>query len=587
MPNFDLIHTALDARIDPSIIVNWRRPCRPRILAVTDGSLNYTPSDGFGLWRFLQAITVAPGVTNKPVLTLAHRGVHPTPTVTVGSDVYNVISNFHFAGAATPVTLANYDQVWMWGIDSGPFVLSNADVGVLSEFMNGGGGVFATGDHAALGRSMCGSLPRIRHMREWRDAGTGGVPMGIENDVNVAINRIDTVVNPGSNAIHEFDDQSDDIPQRIYPNYKVTDTDGLGGTQWSATVHPLLMLPGALATRNSTDAAGANTEFTNDMDVLPDHPHESQCYEVTNAGTLGGTYNLSGQNFAEFQPSSADPAQRVGAQVVAYAVSGGRAVYRSGYWKPPVKPRMFGVISAYDGRLAQAYPGKTQRPGRVVCDSTWHHYINVNLDGTSSGRSGLGTGSGAGFVPSAQLEKIYTYYRNIVSWLQPANRVWCNIFWDLAAVRVNPALYEELLERDHLTGWRDWVGVGTEARKLLTAAYGSEHVRDQIAGLLLSHESTASLGDMIAADQFAGTSLDANELIDGVLGSLLVQMAHIVPPQLDAETAKSALGEGPAKHIKVLQARLEKAAEQGLMHQVGRIEKSLKLARRVELKSTR
>jgi hypothetical protein len=122
---------------------------------------------------------------------------------------------------------------------------------------------------------------------------------------------------------------------------------------------------------------------------------------------------------------------------------------------------------------------------------------------------------------------------------------------------------------------------------LLTAAYGSEHVRDQIAGLLLSHESTASLGDMIAADQFAGTSLDANELIDGVLGSLLVQMAHIVPPQLDAETAKSALGEGPAKHIKVLQARLEKAAEQGLMHQVGRIEKSLKLARRVELKSNR
>ncbi len=582
MPKLDILNKALDARFNADIVAAWRRPCRPRVLVLIDG-LTFQDNDGFGLWRFLHAITVAPGVTNKPVLTLAHRFTHPTPTVTVGADNYSILNNFNFATAATPVTLANYDQVWVFGIDSGAFALNNAEVGVVAEFMNGGGGMFATGDHASLGQALCGSMPRIRHMREWRSAAAGGVPMGIESDAGVAVNRIDTVVNPGGNNLYEFDDQSDAIPQRIYPNYRVTDTDGGGGTAWSATVHPLLMLPGALATRSSADPAGVNNAFAKDMDVLPDHPHESVCYDVTSAATLGGNYGLAGQNFAEFPPNAADPGQRVAPQIVAYAVSGGRAIYRSGYWKPPIKPRMFGVVSAYDGRLAQPYAGKTQRPGRAVCDSTWHHYVNVNLDGTSSGRNGLGTGSGAAFVPSPDLEKIYAYYRNILRWLQPANRVWCGVFWDLAAVRVHPALFEELIDRERLTGWSDWASVGAEARMLLTEAYGTEHVRDQITSLLQSEPATAMVGDMLASGAFAATALNADALIDGVLGGLLVHMAGILPARLDAESGKAALEHGPARHLKALQARLAEAAEQGVVQQMARIERSLKLARKLSV----
>ena len=584
MPKLDILNTALEARLNNEAIAAWRRPCRPRILALVDG-LSYRSNDGFGLSRFLEAITVAPGVTTKPVITLAHRSVHPTPTVAIGPDNYTVINNFNFSTAATPVTLANYDQVWIFGIGAGPFALSNAEVGVLSEFMNGGGGVFATGDHASLGQSLSGSLPRVRHMREWRSATTGGVPMGTETDAALAVNRIDTVVNPGTNALYEFNDQSDEIPQRIYPNYRVTDTDGAGGSAWSATGHPLLMLPGAPTSRASTDPGGGSSGFTKDMDVLPDHPHESVCYEVSAAGVLGGAYNIAGQNFPEFQPSAANPAQRVGAQIVAYAVSGGRSVL-NGLWKPPVRPRMFGVISAYDGRQAQPYAGKTQRPGRIVCDSTWHHYVNINLDGTGSGRTGLGTGVGAGFVPSPDLEKIYTYYRNIVRWLQPANRVWCSLFWDLAAVRLHPNLFEELVDRDRLTSWRDWVGLGREARQLLSTVYGPEHVRDEITGLLQSEDKTAQIGDAIASGVLGGTAMDGDELVDGVLGGLLVQMAQILPEDLDAERAKSALGQGPGKHLRTLQNRVTTALEQGVMHQMGRVERSLKVARSLQLRAT-
>lgn len=585
MSHLNVLTSALDARVSAESIAILGRPCRPRVLMVTDGSLNFRSNSDFGLWRFIHAITLAPGVVTKPVLTLAHRGAH-VATVSVGSDTYTVKTGFIFAGASPAVTLANYDQIWLFGIEGGAFSLSPPEIEVLSEFMNGGGGVFATGDHASLGRQMCGSLPRIRRMREWRPSESGGVPMGIETNASVAVNRIDTVVNPGADGLYEFRDQSDLIPQRIYPNYQVTDTDGLAGPAWQARVHPVLMLPGAPTVRSSGAAGGANTGFTKDMDALPDHPHESQCYEVSAATVLDDTYTEGGQSFPEWQPSVANPAQRAGAQIVAYAVSGGRSVERGlTLWKPPVRPRMFGVISAYDGRLAQAYPGKTQRPGRILCDSTWHHYVNINLDGTGSGRNGLGTGSGLGFVPSPELEKIYTYYRNTISWLQPANRVWCRVFWDLAAARVNPALFEELLERDRLIGWRDWVGVGRETRQLLELAYGREYVRDQVSGLLQSEEATQQVGDLLATDALAATVLNADELLDGVLGALQVEIANILPDQLDEASAKDALAEGPAKHMGRLRQRLMTSVEQGLMHQMARVERTLKVGRSITLQA--
>jgi hypothetical protein len=417
-------------------------------------------------------------------------------------------------------------------------------------------------------------------MREWRDAATGGVPMGTEPDAGLAVDRIDTVVNPGSNNLYEFADQSDDIPQRIYPNYKVTDTDGSAGSAWQATVSPLLMLPGALTIRSSSDASPP-AGFSKDIDVLPDHPHESVCYAVTNAVILGGAYNVGGQNFPEYQPNASMPAQHVGADIVAYAVSGGRSVL-NGVWKPPVRPRMFGVISAYDGRSAQPYPGKTQRPGRIVCDSTWHHYVNINLDGTGSGRTGLGTGSGAGFVPSPALEKIYSYYRNIVSWLQPANRIWCRIFWDLVAVRMNSALLEELLDLDRLVNWRDLVGLGREAKNLVALAHGQETVKDQIFGLLTAEERTQRAADLLMGDSLGASSLDPEELMDGIYGGMLMEVTRLLPADADEKTAQKVLGEGPGPHLARLQKRVAQTIQLGVKHQAARMEKGLGEARRLE-----
>ena len=502
-------------------------------------------------------------MSTKPTLTLADRFLPPNPNVTIGPDNYVIKSSFNFATANPAVTLANYDQIWLFGIDDAAFALSDAEVGVLSTFMNRGGGLFATGDHLTLGRAMCGELPRVRHMRDWTS-----IPMGLENDAATAVQRIDTVVDPGPDNLYEFVDQSDDIPQRIYPNYKVTDLGA--GNSWEATVHPLLMLPGAVVTRN--DAA----DFQLDIDCLPDHPHESVCKE-TAAGFLAGNYNINGQNFVEYQPLVSNPAQRAKAEVVAFAVSGGRAILRGSY-KPPVTPRMFPVISAYDGRLAEPYAGSTARPGRIVCDSTWHHYVNINLDGTDTPRTGLGTGVGPAFVPGPHLLKIYAYYRNIVKWLQPANRVWCPWFWTLVALRYHPILIEELMATEVLQSWESQVALGRAAADLLALSEGRGALDDMLGAVLINDPDTQPLGDLFAAGELRRSDLDPDELKHGILGGSLVKLAEMLPLN-DRKAATAILKRGIEKNVKALAPEVPRLAAVALAEQSKRAERRITLLR--------
>ncbi len=513
MPNF----TNLDLRRDATAFIPWRpwwfRKCKPRILVVTDGGLNYRSNSGFGLSRFIEAIAHHSSSTLKPQVTLAHRNGHITP-ITIANVSYDVATGFNFANATPAVTLSHYDQVWLFGVSGSP--ISNAEVQVLSDFMNSGGGVFATGDHAALGSGMGARLPRIRHMREWN-----AVPMGLEA-LPLALERIDTVTNPGPDGAYQFEDQSDDIPQRIFPNYSVT---GPGFGNWTATIHPVLRLPGAMATRDTSAAnfaTGSGLQhnshfFSNDMDCLPDHPHESECYEVsttTNANELNGTFNLAGLNFAEF-PAKASGGGKVGSEILAFAVSGGRTVW-NGAWKPPVRPRMFGAMSGFDGHLANPLPGKAARPGRIMCDATWHHFVNVNLDGIGSSRQGLGSWAGNVFSPSPALLKIYKYYQNMVSWLQPSNRVWCRYVIYVHHVLVRSDIAEEFFDIQGIKDPREVTALGLALASQIDREFGAgaafELVRSglnevrggqEIAQLLGTHEAKLSPDD--AANIFGFT----------------------------------------------------------------------------------
>ncbi len=531
--------------------------CRPRILVVTDGGLGFG-TGGFGLSRFIEAITTDPSVTLRPTLTLAHRGAHASP-VNIGGVSYIVRNNLDFSALNPALTVANYDQVWMFGINAGAGI-SDAEVATLARFMNAGGGVFSTGDHATLGAAMGARLPRIRHMRDW-----SSVPMGSEA-LPGALRRIDTVVNPGANGVHEFSDQGDDIPQRIFPNYAVSGAGGAAG--WTATVHPLLLLSGAAVSR----ASGDPTLFANDMDVLPDHPHESECFAVTSVATLNGNYTEAGQNFAEFPPASAGGA-RFGAEIVAFGVSGGRSVLNN-VWKPPVTPRMFGVISAYDGHRAAPLAGQVARPGRITCDSTWHHFVNVNLNG-------LGTGAGAAFTPGPQLLKIYRYYQNMVSWLQPSNRRICPLVASLVSARFHPDLLEDLAAVRDLRAADTAESIGLGLAELIDAEQGPGSARRLVLEALRAAPASAALADQLDDMAPHFTADDMTRLTATALGRVLGELVPSLPGLEDTDMLKMLADERHAKLEDDAMKVLARAVTEGAKRQLDRLERRGRLLKAV------
>ena len=531
--------------------------CRPRILVVTDGSLGFGIG-GFGLSRFIEAITTDASVTLRPTLSLAHRGAHPSP-VNIDGVSYIVRNNHDFSTINPALTVQNYDQVWMFGINAGG-ALSDAEVATLARFMNAGGGVFSTGDHATLGAAMGARLPRVRHMRDW-----ASVPMGSEA-LPGALRRIDTVVNPGANNVYEFSDQGDDIPQRIFPNYAVTGAGGAAG--WTATVHPLLLLSGASASR----ASGNPALFSNDMDVLPDHPHESECFAVTAAATLNGSYTLAGQNFAEFPPVAAGGA-RFGAEIVAFGVSGGRTVVNT-LWKPPVTPRMFGVLSAYDGHRAAPLAGQAARPGRIACDSTWHHFVNVNLNG-------MGVSAGGNFTPGNNLLKIYRYYQNMVSWLQPSNRRTCPLVATLVTARFHPDMLEELATVRDLRSAETAETMGLGLAELIDTEQGPGTAQRLVLEALRANPASAVLADQMEELAQSFTADEMTRLTASALGRVMAELVPSLPSLNDAEMLKML---GDERHVKLeddAQKVLAKAMTEGAKRQLERLEKRTRSLRSI------
>jgi hypothetical protein len=494
--------------IEPSLIFSPR--CKPKILIVTDGQLSFTTGGG-GLTRFIEAITSHASVSLKPTLTLAFRGSHAA-SVSIGGTTYAVQQNFNFATTTPALTLAHYDQVWMFGFSSGGS-LENKEIQAIANFMNAGGGVFSTGDHQTLGATMGSRLPRIRRMREWSNVPGGSGPLP------AALRRIDTVVNPGTNNLYEFADQGDAIPQRIYPNYAVT---GPGNGSWTATVHRVLLLSGATASRTS----GQDAQFSNDMDVLPDHPHESECYAVTAASILDDSSTDAGMNFAEW-PAAASGGARFGSEIVAFGISGGRSVDS----KPPVTPRMFGVIAAYDGHRANPLAGSAARPGRIVCDSTWHHFVNVNLNGMGKTEAGV-------FEPDENLKKIYRYYQNMVDWLQPSNRRVCSIFSTLTLARFHPDLLEDLEVMGDLSKQEHAEVIGQGLAALIDKEMGEGSADLMVIELLRANAESADLGDKLASQDGLLNAGDRRSVVAMTLGRGMAEVAAALPSLNDPELLK-------------------------------------------------
>ena len=351
----------------------WFGRCEVKVLIVCDGGLNFD-TGGFGLSEFLTTFNKLEAQSTVDYkVTLAHRGFivnSPNPVVV------NHISGFNFS---TSVSLNSFDQVWLFGIDSFG-TISSPEINAISAYMDGGGGLFATGDHGSLGKTMCGQIPRVKDMRHWTDT-----PTGSSNDTNeVSMNgrrRNDTNAPlPGNSSATTFNHQSDIYPQKI----------GVKKFGVGFLPHPLLSIS------TSIKPSGV-------IDIMPDHPHEGECTPETSFTVNGITI----------------PTQIISTSFV----TGGNI---SGM-KDSTDPHCFPSIAVWDGRPANV--------GRIVIDSTWHHFVNINLDGT---------GGGAGLT-NADFDVVQQYYMNIATWMSRRKLMLCLRRYLLFDLLVNSQLIEASL----------------------------------------------------------------------------------------------------------------------------------------------
>lgn len=342
----------------PDRIRRVHPPATLKILVVTDSLPYSTATNAFAIGRFVEVLRddSHPDHPNyaKFDVTTATRGGS-------GAD----INDFSFSDAS----LSDYDEVWLFGFSRGQdqgdapqsHDLSSAEIAALDNFMDNDGGVFATGDHEDLGLGLAAGVTRVKNMRRWYFSGTAPLPPG-ENDAPHISNltRIDTV-EPTVPSNPNSGNQSDAAPQIIEPRrYR-------GPTVFHTYVHPVLCGPRGPITR------------------FPDHPHEGIC-EV---------------------PASWDEDAFPGAEpeVIAWGTTtAGREKNRE---NPLPDSTRFGLLAAYDGHRGDK--------GRVVTDSTWHHWMNINIDGMIAAAASPG-GDTRPWLDTA------AYFRNVAVWLAPPSK---------------------------------------------------------------------------------------------------------------------------------------------------------------------
>lgn len=391
----------LDFQINPELIYPWWRRCTVKTLIVTDGNLNFGEGD-FGLSTFVRVLkNNAPNHVHFN-LTLGHiNNVSDAEMLAGEAGIANRIKSFRFDNPAH-FTPEMYDQIWLFGISTSyagmpgrNTTLAAAEITAIHAHMQRGGGVFATGDHGFLGQALCSAIPRVRNMRHWGDFPNSN---NTDNQVSMTGPRRNDTNQIGHDVGSQFSDQSDDIPQTLDIKLYSTHVSALRAARYP---HPLLC------------------GRTGRLNVLPDHPHEGEC-RVPDDVTL----SIGGAD--EYPVNSGGT--RIVPELIAWArVPAGNNARGS---KSPTIGHIFGSISAYDGHRAG---GK----GRVVCDATWHHFVNVNLIGVVEGggfdefpgHPGEDPSKHNGFLSSAAgiaaLEKIKNYYTNIGVWISPPERHTC------------------------------------------------------------------------------------------------------------------------------------------------------------------
>ena len=369
------------------------------LLVVADGIFIFGPQvrtqgtpDGRDLSFTVNTfLSILEGSTSPSIaITTAHRSGDPDASITEAFNFQTTIPD-----------LSVFDVIWLFGDEgtnhnsetdpggtAGPLAFIGAgEIAAVAEFMNGGGGVFATGDHEGLGSLMCGLLPRVRSMRAWfSEVDTDSrIPAGAPRNWPVAgPGRADTL-QVAADGTWFFDNQSDDLAQKLsFPN---------------GTTHPVLQ--------------GANGHITH----FPDHMHEGQVI-------LPWTYSdplIPGDSRREY-PTVGGHQEKPLILATGNTVAGHPSRTQGESGSSSCEQIFFDEKKntqspGFALNTLGAYDGHTVGVGRVVVDSSFHHYLDLNLVGDPCAAPGVKQQGFTTAQGAPVLADLAAFYVNTVAWL--------------------------------------------------------------------------------------------------------------------------------------------------------------------------
>jgi hypothetical protein len=372
----------------------WKLNTYVDILVVVDTAISTDPANDFGIASVIELIRNSAVGCMRFRVDIALRNGETPPHVVAAPTIHQPKYRgfrFNMMNGATSV-IDKYEQIWCFGFNPsnsgnpsdaeidqpGAFPASDAELLKLSQWMQDKkGGLFGTGDHHFLGASMCRRIPRLGTMRRWTNA-DGVPPIGTPA-------RIDTLRPPspayepgapgGPLDLGNGSHQGDLTPQ---PIQWVTWQSSFWPFGIRKRPHPVLCHP-----------------TLGPIDVMPDHAHEGLCVD-TAAVPLGGNYNFGGGAQPEY-PNAIDGGLRPTPVVIAYGSNLGDPPYNFTKGAQPARTSN-PMISVYDGHRAGV--------GRVATDSTWHHWMDVNIDNMKAANND-------------DWKKISRYFINLAVWLNP------------------------------------------------------------------------------------------------------------------------------------------------------------------------
>lgn len=152
---------------------------------------------------------------------------------------------------------------------------------------------------------------------------------------------------------------------------------------------------------------------------MPDHPHEGECVPPSAINYAAPVKYDDSEDTPKEYPTRTD-----GHQEKPVIIARGRNAPQ--YWqaKGELNDKIFDMISVYDGHRNDV--------GRVVVDSTWHHWYGMNIDGLIA----------AGGV---NWSKIGRYFLNLAKYLAPAGVYRESCWWEIIDSQFRYPFIEEVV----------------------------------------------------------------------------------------------------------------------------------------------